>query len=78
MQFGGLIALDKLDFDIAVGETVGLVGPNGSGKTTFFNVLTGLYCPSAGSIKIDSNDLYRQSPQTISQAGSHVLFSIAA
>jgi branched-chain amino acid transport system ATP-binding protein len=42
MRFDGLVALDRLDFTLDCGETVGLVGPNGSGKTTFFNVVTGL------------------------------------
>lgn len=44
--FGGLVALDRFDVEIGRGETIGLVGPNGSGKTTFFNVITGLYDPS--------------------------------
>ena len=42
-RFGGVVALDSLDFDVASGEIVGLIGPNGSGKTTFFNVITGIY-----------------------------------
>ncbi|WP_425806532.1 ABC transporter ATP-binding protein [Desulfitobacterium sp. Sab5] len=50
MQFGGLVAVNKVDFTIAQGETVGIIGPNGSGKTTFFNMLTGIYKPTAGEI----------------------------
>jgi branched-chain amino acid transport system ATP-binding protein len=69
MSFGGLVALNRLDFDIRSGETVGLVGPNGSGKTTFFNVVTGLYKPSAGAIRLGDLDLFAKSPQTIGRAG---------
>jgi ABC-type branched-subunit amino acid transport system ATPase component len=47
-RFGGLVALDRLDMTVGEGEIVGLIGPNGSGKTTCFNVLTGIYEASAG------------------------------
>jgi len=50
MEFGGLIAVNQVDFEINKGETVGIIGPNGSGKTTFFNLLTGIYEPTAGDI----------------------------
>jgi branched-chain amino acid transport system ATP-binding protein len=69
MRFGGLVALDRLDFTLGRGETVGLVGPNGSGKTTFFNVVTGLYRPSAGVVRLGELDLFAKSPQTIGRAG---------
>ncbi|ARQ02636.1 ABC transporter ATP-binding protein [Pseudorhodoplanes sinuspersici] len=69
MTFGGLTALDALDFAIARDEIVGLVGPNGSGKTTFFNVLTGLYQPSAGAVSFDGVDLFAKPPQKIAAAG---------
>ncbi|MFZ5943154.1 MAG: ABC transporter ATP-binding protein [Bacillota bacterium] len=50
MRFGGLIAVNEIDFTINKGETIGIIGPNGSGKTTFFNLLTGIYEPSHGEI----------------------------
>lgn len=69
MKFGGLLALDALDFAIGSNEIVGLVGPNGSGKTTFFNVVTGLYKPSTGAVSFDGMDLFAKSPQTVAAAG---------
>ena len=49
-RFGGLIAVDGVDLEVAPGEIVSLIGPNGSGKTTLFHCLTGFYRPDAGSI----------------------------
>jgi branched-chain amino acid transport system ATP-binding protein len=69
MRFGGLVALDGLDVDVAAGETVGLVGPNGSGKTTFFNVVTGIYRPTNGSVRLEGTSLFCQPPQVIARAG---------
>ena len=52
LAFGGLRALKGVSFDIAPGEIFGLVGPNGSGKTSMVNVITGFYRPQAGSVVI--------------------------
>lgn len=69
MRFGGLTALDSLELTIGKGEVLGLLGPNGSGKTTFFNVLTGLYQASAGSITFDGKEVIGQTPQDIYRSG---------
>ena len=55
-EFGGLIAVSDLDFTIPVGSIVSLIGPNGAGKTTFFNMLTGVYKPTAGQVAFDGTD----------------------
>ena len=52
-RFGGLLAVNKVDFDIPRGSIVSLIGPNGAGKTTFFNMITGFYTPTAGEIVFD-------------------------
>jgi len=57
IQFGGLTAVSAVDFHIARGEVVGLIGPNGSGKTTFFNLITGIYRPTAGNILFQEESL---------------------
>ncbi len=49
-RFGGLVAVDQMDFDLNDGEILGLIGPNGAGKTTIFNMITGIYPPTAGEI----------------------------
>lgn len=69
MRFGGLVALDAFNLVVRPGEVVGLLGPNGSGKTTFFNVVTGLYKPAAGAIRFGNTDLFRKVPSEINHAG---------
>ncbi len=69
MRFGGLVALDVLDLVVRRGEILGLIGPNGSGKTTCFNVVTGIYAPSDGKVTFDGEDITGASPQRIHHAG---------
>ena len=68
-RFGGLLALDRLSFDLAEGEILGLIGPNGSGKTTFFNVLTGIYPATSGKVELAGRDLTDERPQHVHRAG---------
>lgn len=60
ISFGGLRAVDGLDMTIEKGELYGLIGPNGAGKTTAFNMLTGVYKPTDGVIKLDGEDITGQ------------------
>jgi branched-chain amino acid transport system ATP-binding protein len=69
VQFGGLLAVNSVDFNIPKQSVVSLIGPNGAGKTTFFNVLTGLYKPSSGSINYDGRDITDLPPHKIASAG---------
>ena len=69
MRFGGLVALNRLSLAVNEGEILGLIGPNGSGKTTFFNVITGIYPASAGRVDYHGKDLARMSAQDIYRAG---------
>jgi branched-chain amino acid transport system ATP-binding protein len=68
-EFGGLIAVNDIDFSIPEGSIVGLIGPNGAGKTTFFNMLTGVYKPTAGVIEFDGTDVTGKPPHLITKLG---------
>jgi len=65
MRFGGVTALDSLDMHVNEGEVLGLLGPNGSGKTTFFNVITGLYRATSGNVTFRGKDLTDASAQDV-------------
>ncbi len=68
-HFGGVLAIDELDFHIEKGEILGLIGPNGSGKTTFFNVVTGFLKPNGGKIIFDGHDITGRQPHEIAKRG---------
>jgi len=68
-EFGGLVAVNDVDFTIPVGSIVSLIGPNGAGKTTLFNMLTGVYKPTAGRIVFDGVDLRGRPPHAITELG---------
>lgn len=69
MKFGGLTAIDHLSFHVEQGEIVGLIGPNGSGKTTVFNVISGIYRPTAGRIVFAGQDITGYKPSTVTRCG---------
>lgn len=69
IQFGGLRAVDDVNLEIKKGELYGLIGPNGAGKTTFFNLLTGVYKPTAGRIYHNGKDITGKSPIEINRGG---------
>jgi len=69
VRFGGLIAVDSVDFEIRAGNTHAIIGPNGAGKSTFFNCLTGVLRPSSGRILFGGDDITGLSPDRISQRG---------
>ncbi len=68
-HFGGVQALDGLDLTVARNSILGLIGPNGSGKTTFFNVVTGIYPASSGRVIFDGQDITNLAPQKVYRAG---------
>jgi branched-chain amino acid transport system ATP-binding protein/sulfate-transporting ATPase len=68
-RFGGVVALDGLDLAVASNEILGLIGPNGSGKTTFFNVVTGIYGADEGRVIFDGADITKAASRAVYQAG---------
>src|SRR5438105_1858875 len=69
MRFGGLVAVNNVDFTIPRGGIVSLIGPNGAGKTTFFNTITGLYKPTEGRIVFDGHEITGRSPDQVTTLG---------
>ena len=69
ISFGGLRAVDELSMKIEKGGLVGLIGPNGAGKTTVFNMLTGVYRPTDGGIRLDGQNLIGKKPHEICKLG---------
>jgi branched-chain amino acid transport system ATP-binding protein len=67
--FGGLVAVDSVTFGIPERSIVSIIGPNGAGKTTFFNMLTGLYRPSTGTVAFAGNDITGTRPDQIVKMG---------
>ncbi len=68
-QFGGLVAVSDVSFEVPLHGIVSLIGPNGAGKTTLFNMLTGLYKPSGGRIVFGTKDITRWRPDLITGLG---------
>ena len=68
-EFGGLVAVDDVDFAVPLGSIVSLIGPNGAGKTTFFNMLTGVYKPTTGRVVFDGEDIGGKPPHAATERG---------
>jgi branched-chain amino acid transport system ATP-binding protein len=68
-RFGGLTALDHVDFALEEGQIASIIGPNGAGKTTFFNVFTGIYVPEEGTVTFAGTPLLGKRPDQITQLG---------
>jgi branched-chain amino acid transport system ATP-binding protein len=69
LRFGGVVALDEVSFDLNEGEILGLIGPNGAGKTTCFNVMTGVFRPTAGQVRFAGERVTGRKPHQISRMG---------
>ena len=68
-EFGGLVAVNDVDFAVPRGKVVSLIGPNGAGKTTFFNMLTGVYKPTSGTVTFLGEDVTGKPPHAITARG---------
>jgi branched-chain amino acid transport system ATP-binding protein len=75
-HFGGLVAVQNVNFQIGRGEIVSLIGPNGAGKTTIFNLLSGIYSPDQGEIRLDGENLVGRRPFEVCQRGIGRTFQI--
>jgi branched-chain amino acid transport system ATP-binding protein len=75
-SFGGLRAINSLDFEVAEGEIVGMIGPNGSGKTTSLNLLTGFLKPDSGTISFRGHDVTGLPPHRMCQKGMARTFQL--
>lgn len=69
IRFGGLVAVDKVNLTLGAGETLGVIGPNGSGKTTLFNLLSGIYAPTSGSIAVNGAPCHGLRPDQVFKLG---------
>jgi branched-chain amino acid transport system ATP-binding protein len=69
IRFGGLVAVDKVNLTVDKGDIVSLIGPNGAGKSTLFNLITGIYAPTSGSISFMGSPISGNTPYRIAAAG---------
>lgn len=77
-SFGGVTAIDHLSLSVEKGEVFGLIGPNGSGKTTFFNLVTGVYIPDSGTVTFGGRTITGLRPHRIAELGIGRTFQIPA
>ena len=69
VRFGGVLAVNKVSFEVRRGEVFTLIGPNGAGKTTVFNLISRIYTPTTGSIRFEGHDLNAMAPHSIAGLG---------
>src|SRR5690554_1113283 len=69
IHFGNVRAVQNVSFSVEQGIVYSVIGPNGAGKTTLFNLITGIYRPSAGSIRLDGEDIQGCTPNELAQRG---------
>ena len=69
IQFGGVKAVQNVSFSMEAGIVYAVIGPNGAGKTTLFNLITGIYTPTSGSVLLDGQPITGQSPNALAQRG---------
>jgi branched-chain amino acid transport system ATP-binding protein len=74
--FGGLMAVSDVSFEMRPKEIVGLIGPNGAGKTTLFNVISGYYAPTRGSVVLDGEDVSGKPPYALARRGVGRTFQV--
>ncbi len=68
-RFGGVAAVSGVSFDVAAGAIHAVIGPNGAGKTTLFNLITGVYAPSSGSIRLRGEEVAGLAPESLARRG---------
>jgi branched-chain amino acid transport system ATP-binding protein len=68
-RFGGVTALDDVSFQVRKGEITGIIGPNGAGKTTLFNIVTGIYTPTDGTVHLEGRNVTRHAPERLAPLG---------
>ena len=69
VRFGGVVAVNKVSFDVKKGEVFTLIGPNGAGKTTVFNLISRIYTPTSGAITFEGQDLLAKAPHEVAALG---------
>jgi len=78
LDIGGATIVADVSLEVAEGEFLGIIGPNGAGKTSLFNLLTGLYRPTSGTVELDGRDITHAAPYRRTQAGIGRTFQISS